>query len=124
MSEVIEQALFRNMYEALDFGYSMKYASPYPSQSFERIERFNAWTDLTPQERFGQAAYIVDIAESNIKIPEVALIRLRHGHGEDKVNGVIGISEHVTPYRDWETDRKSTRLNSSHSAKSRMPSSA
>ena len=26
-------------------------------------------------------------------------------------------------YRDWETDRKSTRL-SSHSAKSRMPSSA
>ena len=29
-----------------------------------------------------------------------------------------------TSYRDWETDRKSTRLNSSHSAKSRMPSSA
>ena len=29
-----------------------------------------------------------------------------------------------TDYRDWETDRKSTRLNSSHSAKSRMPSSA
>ena len=30
----------------------------------------------------------------------------------------------ATVYRDWETDRKSTRLNSSHSAKSRMPSSA
>ena len=30
----------------------------------------------------------------------------------------------ATGYRDWETDRKSTRLNSSHSAKSRMPSSA
>ena len=30
----------------------------------------------------------------------------------------------VRIYRDWETDRKSTRLNSSHSAKSRMPSSA
>ena len=28
------------------------------------------------------------------------------------------------PYRDWETDRKSTRLNSSHSRASRMPSSA
>ena len=27
-------------------------------------------------------------------------------------------------YRDWETDRKSTRLNSSHSGESRMPSSA
>ena len=30
----------------------------------------------------------------------------------------------IKKYRDWETDRKSTRLNSSHSAKSRMPSSA
>ena len=30
----------------------------------------------------------------------------------------------IASYRDWETDRKSTRLNSSHSAKSRMPSSA
>ena len=30
----------------------------------------------------------------------------------------------INYYRDWETDRKSTRLNSSHSAKSRMPSSA
>ena len=27
-------------------------------------------------------------------------------------------------YRDWETDRKSTRLNSSHLKLSRMPSSA
>ena len=29
-----------------------------------------------------------------------------------------------TGYRDWETDRKSTRLNSSHEIPSRMPSSA
>ena len=34
------------------------------------------------------------------------------------------ITEGYAGYRDWETDRKSTRLNSSHSAKSRMPSSA
>ena len=32
--------------------------------------------------------------------------------------------DYITPYRDWETDRKSTRLNSSHSGESRMPSSA
>ena len=32
--------------------------------------------------------------------------------------------EFVKVYRDWETDRKSTRLNSSHSGESRMPSSA
>ena len=30
----------------------------------------------------------------------------------------------ITEYRDWETDRKSTRLNSSHRSLSRMPSSA
>ena len=30
----------------------------------------------------------------------------------------------VLSYRDWETDRKSTRLNSSHEIPSRMPSSA
>ena len=31
---------------------------------------------------------------------------------------------HDPTYRDWETDRKSTRLNSSHITRSRMPSSA
>ena len=37
----------------------------------------------------------------------------------------LSITESTTnPYRDWETDRKSTRLNSSHSGESRMPSSA
>ena len=33
-------------------------------------------------------------------------------------------NERHTAYRDWETDRKSTRLNSSHRSLSRMPSSA
>ena len=39
-------------------------------------------------------------------------------------NGILRESTDRGVYRDWETDRKSTRLNSSHSAKSRMPSSA
>ena len=34
------------------------------------------------------------------------------------------LSKIAKSYRDWETDRKSTRLNSSHSGESRMPSSA
>ena len=42
--------------------------------------------------------------------------------------GVLAMVKYIMDswkkYRDWETDRKSTRLNSSHSAKSRMPSSA
>ena len=40
---------------------------------------------------------------------------------------VIALGTLVTQwdrYRDWETDRKSTRLNSSHRSLSRMPSSA
>ena len=35
-----------------------------------------------------------------------------------------GEKEQPKAYRDWETDRKSTRLNSSHRSLSRMPSSA
>ena len=45
----------------------------------------------------------------------------------DPANKHFNALQHDTArlvYRDWETDRKSTRLNSSHSAKSRMPSSA
>ena len=34
------------------------------------------------------------------------------------------IGSQAARYRDWETDRKSTRLNSSHITRSRMPSSA
>ena len=36
----------------------------------------------------------------------------------------IKMNMRKTTYRDWETDRKSTRLNSSHRSLSRMPSSA
>ena len=39
-------------------------------------------------------------------------------------DGTVRTAGYSGHYRDWETDRKSTRLNSSHSAKSRMPSSA
>ena len=36
----------------------------------------------------------------------------------------FGAADTAGAYRDWETDRKSTRLNSSHEIPSRMPSSA
>ena len=44
----------------------------------------------------------------------------------DELNIVFkyGYFELEVAYRDWETDRKSTRLNSSHEIPSRMPSSA
>ena len=37
---------------------------------------------------------------------------------------IVGAYGGSCGYRDWETDRKSTRLNSSHRSLSRMPSSA
>ena len=37
---------------------------------------------------------------------------------------VVAVIAILAGYRDWETDRKSTRLNSSHLKLSRMPSSA
>ena len=57
--------------------------------------------------------------------------RQKGGHIKIKVTEpcfIMGIGS-ITPridhsYRDWETDRKSTRLNSSHRSLSRMPSSA
>ena len=45
-------------------------------------------------------------------------------YGEKIINPELPTVLVYGHYRDWETDRESTRLNSSHSAKSRMPSSA
>ena len=42
---------------------------------------------------------------------------------DEVVAASIVTGKHIS-YRDWETDRKSTRLNSSHLKLSRMPSSA
>ena len=39
-------------------------------------------------------------------------------------NSEFNYTTNPSAYRDWETDRKSTRLNSSHEIPSRMPSSA
>ena len=42
----------------------------------------------------------------------------------EKIDGKEVIVTKKGVYRDWETDRKSTRLNSSHITRARMPSSA
>ena len=46
------------------------------------------------------------------------------GRVVDLFVGLRVVSPNGAWYRDWETDRKSTRLNSSHLKLSRMPSSA
>ena len=64
----------------------------------------------------GNIPRMLDPRLKYIEIPCGKCYQCRKQKGRD---WAIGMS-----YRDWETDRKSTRLNSSHSAKSRMPSSA
>ena len=69
------------------------------------------------------------------QLPEINYMKHRHDTNNEYVDYEKSIlNKSLSPYmyendimngyRDWETDRKSTRLNSSHSAKSRMPSSA
>ena len=62
-----------------------------------------------------------------VEVTEKKVRRERTGH-IDLVVPVAHIwyfrSLPMDAYRDWETDRKSTRLNSSHITRARMPSSA
>ena len=55
-------------------------------------------------------------------ISEILPKILNQSQQAQQINDVT--SRHIGTYRDWETDRKSTRLNSSHLKLSRMPSSA
>ena len=64
-------------------------------------------------ESTNEAHDIVVIGEFDLVIAIAFMIGLK----PDLVTIHVG-------YRDWETDRKSTRLNSSHRSLSRMPSSA
>ena len=63
--------------------------------------------------------------ENNVYTTEEQVIEsLGNVSNEKLLEIILERLEYSPMYRDWETDRKSTRLNSSHSAKSRMPSSA
>ena len=70
--------------------------------------------DLNVEEGKITGEYIADELINRIKASET----LSKENQEKFINYING------RYRDWETDRKSTRLNSSHRSLSRMPSSA
>ena len=70
----------------------------------------------------------LDITVKGIElIDDIALldeiIQYKPGLNVDRIIA-FGHALVLAIYRDWETDRKSTRLNSSHRSLSRMPSSA
>ena len=58
-------------------------------------------------------------------LSQIKLNESQANKNEAEANKIKGVdTEAQQAYRDWETDRKSTRLNSSHRSLSRMPSSA
>ena len=68
------------------------------------------------------------ISGNEMKLPYKTSVRIRYRQEKqtcsiNKTDDLYNITLDEA-YRDWETDRKSTRLNSSHEIPSRMPSSA
>ena len=60
----------------------------------------------------------------DIDIPRKEFSPADFYHTQGAENAMVAVDGSFTVYRDWETDRKSARLNSSHEFVSRMPSSA
>ena len=86
------------------------------------------WLDMPYREEFIQQSFIptttyVDYSNRGLSI------QMRYsGRNQNLMapepSHVIQVLVIQSSYRDWETDRKSTRLNSSHRSLSRMPSSS
>ena len=71
-----------------------------------------------------QVQGMLGLAILGLLVNGVAAFRMSKGHSLSERMILLHLMEDVGMYRDWETDRKSTRLNSIHEIPSRMPSSA
>ena len=83
-----------------------------------RFEAAQLRSTLNANKEQANQQYSTD--KANMSIAHKKAIQEKDAADMKKVSDIL---EEVT-YRDWETDRKSTRLNSSHITRSRMPSSA
>ena len=71
--------------------------------------------------------FMENISDTFIEISNEELTKYREDYISSQLYEDMTFDEYLLDlgaYRDWETDRKSTRLNSSHEIPSRMPSSA
>ena len=87
------------------------------SRSAERVADIKKRTEEFKQGEENKRADIV-------KTTALEVQKLRESQDTFKQYQITRRAEIETNYRDWETDRKSTRLNSSHRLCTRMPSSA
>ena len=93
-----------------------------PAQHFMLTAEFTGYMDGTVSGTYGSTAwFLIILGDGEI---------VRDGpssswHFEKEYHRfLVQVKIYPLWYRDWETDRKSTRLNSSHRSLSRMPSSA
>ena len=93
-----------------------------------RVSEYNNRTQLSDVTAF-------QVLSKNNTLPAVKIVYDIYNWDWEKYEGMLVEFQQTlyvnntynlqqTAYRDWETDRKSTRLNSSHITRSRMPSSA
>ena len=113
-------APFFGTYDLLDLQLAY-YLSKYGHRGNLRQELNEEGKPLRYFEHVRRVSLIL-MDEMQIMDRNMIISALLHDSIEDCPDLPPELLEHI--YRDWETDRKSTRLNSSHSAKSRMPSSA
>ena len=72
----------------------------------------------------GQVGAAKDVSHSALPLRAYNLIYNEWFRDQNLCVSLLTPTDDGPLYRDWETDRKSTRLNSSHRSLSRMPSSA
>ena len=98
----------------------------------EELIQEKAYLDLTHLEKGGGAKMGCNSIFFSVKLKNNHRIHfsgvgstIMYCDGSMKLEENFGkLLPTITNYRDWETDRKSTRLNFSHRSLSRMPSSA
>ena len=94
-----------------------------------KAEKEKMWLDvmvtlelMLKEKNVNIVRYILGLnKKTDIISDEIKRLQALKKQAENRAEKMV---KYVSAYRDWETDRKSTRLNSSHRSLSRMPSSA
>ena len=112
-----------NWYKVINFAVIKMKKSSGGQLYFREIRKKYGLKQTEISKMVGVSQTYYSLVESRKRVPSMDFV--------ERLAGIYGLPIAVLlwgsiteGYRDWETDRKSTRLNSSHSAKSRMPSSA
>ena len=106
-----------DVYKAEDLNYALQF------QPGTLLRSWYRWGEPTDAKKYSKRKDIIDQASSRgVSVGGGA--SLSFVNDRDLARQDFDRTWLSPIYRDWETDRKSTRLNSSHEIPSRMPSSA